>query len=629
MLQNIRDRSQSWVSILIIGFLIVMFALWGISYYLGGGALSAQSVAKVNGQSLNINQFRETYGQLRRRDAAQIDSGSTTIAKVKEQALQSLISQEVLYQSAKTAGLGLGSKALDQYISQMPSFKQDGHFSQALLTAYLRNQGLSIDGLRQKLAKSIAINQWRIGLMSSGFVTPSELNEYAKLSAQKRKIRSAIIHAKNYQGDVKISANEVAAYYKAHSKDFTAPRQVQLAYLSLTLGDIAKTISVTEDDAKAYYQENLSAFSSPPQRKAAMILISAPKTALASVQQLEKKQVDKIEAQLKAGASFAALAKKYSADPVSAQKGGDLGWLTLDAKPLNKTLFQLKAVGDVSAPIRTNYGWQIVKYVAYKPGKQQPFSAVKLQVTTRLKRAEAEKKYASVGNEMNNLTFQDPTSLKPAANKLNLKIQTTGWITEKGDKQSGLAANAKVRKVAFSDEVLGQGDNSDPININNEHVVIVRVTKHEPAKLKPLSDVKTQITKLLTKQQAMAKAKNAANELLVGLSKNPLAANTAFTEQTVSRQDKTGNIAIVKAAFGLNVPTKNHPLSAKLQKIDGVGYAVVQLQSVEAGRQPSSQELSALKAFLSQLSGVMSYMQYQQFAQAQAKIIRKVNVSDL
>lgn len=630
MLQSIRDRSQSWISIIIIGFLIVMFALWGISYYLGGDSGASAVMAKVNGQKINAEQFQSFYAQLRQAEADAIDSGQVTIPELKKEALQSLISNEVLYQAATSAGLGISSTGVDEIIATLPAFQKDGKFSNSLLQQFLRYRGLTIDGLREKIHRSLVLNQWKLGLYGSSFVLPSEVDQYWVLANQSRHFSAARVLASSYASKVRVSQSDIEAYYKAHPKAFTTPEQVQLAYLSLSQADMAKNIQVTTDQAKAYFETNTAQFTTPEKRRASLILIALPQSSSAADSQKAEQKVNTIEKAIKAGDSFSTLAKQDSQDPVSAKKGGDLGWQSIGTSPVSKALFDLNKVGQVSEPFKTPYGWAIVKYTGLQAAKVPSFESVKASVIASMKKAQAEKAYADIGNQMANLTFQSPSSLKPAAKQLGLTVQTTGWISRKGAK-SGVASNDQVLKAAFSDDVLTSGNNSQPINVSDTQAVVIRLLKHKPSKLEPLSSVEAQIKADVSAKKAMEAAEETAQaavealrhgDALDAVSKRY---GLSFKSQTAQMTDQT---PLSRAAFSTFVPTKGHPVAA-LSVVPNKGYDVVRVDSVTLGKKPAQENIQATQLLLERLLGLSIYNEYQQATESQAKITDRVNASSL
>lgn len=604
MLQSIRDKSQSWVSILIIGFLIVMFGMWGISYYLSDSVSSVRTLVKINGKPISVNQYREAYGQLRNQNASLINSGKLSIEKLKEMAIKGLVQNELIYQAVLNAGLNANSESIDQYIYQLPFLQQDGKFSETLYKRYLRMQGLTTAGLRDKLKKSLLVDEWRLGVLNSDFILPSELNNYLGLVNQKRHIQYLDIPFSNFTAKTPTSA-QIEAYYKSHQTEFMAPERVKLQYLSLKLGPFEKNVRVTTAQAQAYYDENKATYTTPPKRHVAMILLP----------ENNKSIVKTVEAAISKGASFASLAKKYSEDPVSAAKGGDIGWISprISDLTLAGAVFGLKNVGDVSTAYKTKYGMQIIKLLAEKPSKLKSFSDVKRAIVAHLEQTEAMKKYAAVGNDLANITYENPSSLSQAAKQLKLKMHTTVWFSRQG-KESGILSNAAVLKSAFSDNVLDQKNNSDPINLTDKHVLVIRIADHNPKHLKSLAQVRAAIAAKLKLRSQQVQAKAQASKMLSSINAGAKLQGNVKSEDVSAASTNT---KFSKAVFNLSRPGKK-PVNTIVEMAKS--YRVISLSSIAI---PSSFDpimKKELAGLFGQTLGASIYQQFIDYQHQTAKI---------
>lgn len=593
MLQSIRDRSQGWLSIIIIGFLIVMFALWGISYYLSDSVSSVQTLAKVNGKPVTVNDFRKLYGKLRNQNAPLINSGKLSIDALKKTAVNDLIQREVTYQAVQNAGLGATNASIDQYIYTLPALQENGKFSEAMYKRYLQMQGLTTEGLRLQLKEYLLLDQWRLGLLSSDFILPGELKTYLGLINQKRMINYVDVTFDQFSPKIP-TEQQISAYYNTHKNEFIAPEKVKLAYLSLTMAPFMKNAKVTDAQAQAYYDAHKASYTTPSKRHVAMILLPN-----------DEKTIHKVVKALSKGASFSSIAKQYSQDPISAKKGGDIGWISPRAQDvvLAGAVFGLSKVGQMSKPFKTKYGTQIIKLLAIKPAATQPFADVKNDIIKRLEKTEAMKSYAAMGNQLANITYENPSSLTQAAKQLNLKVQTTAWVTKKGAK-TGILSDAAVLKAAFSDNVLNQKNNSDPINITDEHVVVIRDVGHVPEHLKKLEQVKDQVIAKLKLASQVAQAKESATKLRQALEKTGHLTKAKSDAVSLSTQPQT----FAKAVFNLPRPLAGKPVSTlvKMEK----AYRVVHLERITM---PSSVDPTAKVELESLFERTMETSLYKQF----------------
>lgn len=344
------------------------------------------------------------------------------------------------------------------------------------------------------------------------------------------------------------------------------PEKVTLSYVELDQAQLAENVKPTEADLQAAYQQQIESFKQQETRQAQHILIAVsgndPKADAAA-----KAKAEDIVKQLKAGADFAKLAAKYSDDPGSAKNGGDLGWISrgMMVKPFEDALFGMKKVGDIVGPIRSKYGYHIIKLDGIRAGKTKPFSEVRAQLSAGYAQKKAEDEYYALGDQLANLAYEHPDSLDTVSKQLNLPVNTVADVTR--DSGAGIAANAAVRKAAFSEGVLNQGLNSEPVQLGPNHVVVIRVKGHTPSEQKPLADVRSQILELLQQQQAENQAAQAAATVATAIrdGQSPVSVArkygaTLVLAKFVGRHDNSVPAPLLTAAFAAMQPTAKVPV---------------------------------------------------------------------
>jgi peptidyl-prolyl cis-trans isomerase D len=216
--------------------------------------------------------------------------------------------------------------------------------------------------------------------------------------------------------------------------------------------------------------------------------------------------------------NFAKLASQDSADLGSRRQGGDLGWLEkgVTNKAFDDALFALQK-GQISQPVLSDEGYHVLWLRDVRSGQAKPFEEVRGQLEQEALAAERERKYNDVAGKLADKTYQNPTSLEPAAQALGLPVKSTGLFTRDGG--TGIAADPKLAKAAFSDDVLVQGNNSSLIDLGNDHSVVIHVEKHVPAAVRPLAEVSAAIRKDILDERVAAAAKQRADTLLARLRK--------------------------------------------------------------------------------------------------------------
>ena len=586
MLQSIRDRSQSWFAWVIVIAISALFALWGVGNFAGLGSVE-KTVAKVNGEPITGRQLEQQYqtasNQIRQKygAAANIDA-----PKLRKSALNRLIEAKVISQGLDRLGFSVSDNQIDEALYSNPAFKVDGQFSMSRFNQLVQNIGLTKHTVKKELASEYLFNQFQAGLFSSEFTLPSEAKQLQSLINQKRSFGYALFKTVHYLNKVNVSSAEIKAYYEHHKHDFYSKEQVKIAYLLLSLDEIAKTQHVTETEANSFYQQNQSAYKSSGKRRISQILIKESATASAAQKAKVQATLNTIEKALKKGEKFTTLVKQYSDDIVSKNNGGDMGWLSMNQPPtaLEKTVFNLTKVGELSAPIKTKYGYQIIKLMSIKSPSLIPFPKVKVAIIDRLRAQKAQNIYTNIGDKLSTLTFENPDSLSYAANELKLKIHTSKFFTKQS--ATGDLGNPKVIKAAFSDNVLLDGNNSDVINLSGNKAIVLRKVVYKKPALRPLSGVSKVIAALLKQKKAKALTLNKAKAVLSALKKGKSGVMLATAYDTlwvqkdnVARTDTKIPSSLLQAIYNEPRPKKGKSIN-KIDDLSDTGYAVFSLQKV-------------------------------------------------
>jgi peptidyl-prolyl cis-trans isomerase D len=329
---------------------------------------------------------------------------------------------------------------------------------------------------------------------------------------------------------------------------------------------------------------------SPPQWQVSHILITLPPKPTAAQKQEALAKAQKVDALAKAsGADFAKLAEQYSDDLGSKRQGGDLGWLQKgDAGPEFQAALDKMKKGEVSDPVLASDGYHIIDLRDVREGHSESFEQVRDQLVAEATKTAREDAYRDVGGKLTDMIYNDPTSLKPAAQKLGLTIQTTPLFGRDGAK-TGIAANPKVVKAAFSDIVLVQGNTSDPIDLGDNHMVVIHVGKHVAAAPKPLAQVSDQIRQAIIQERVDASAKTVAEAAFAklkggsGLEALAQAAGQKVQQEAgVLRNAQNVDPDLLKAVFEMPHPGKDTATHA-LVPLKGGHYAMVDLTAVKPG----------------------------------------------
>jgi len=589
MLHIIREQIQGWIAWAIIILLIIPFALWGINQYFGGGGPLV--AATVNGEKISQKDFQQYYSTQRERMREMLGAQynpSMFDARIKEQAIQDLIDQELLAQNAREVGFRVGMDSVKQTILNIDAFKQDGKFSNELYVKALQSKGESPSGFEHRLQKAVLTQQLQSGIMNSAFVTTSESERLLKIENQTRDIDHLILKTEKFKDEVDATDEVMKKYYEEHREQFMTPEKVSLEYLELNSADLAKDAQPTDEELKQFYKERESQFRVPEERRSRHILIGVKEGADEATIKKAREKAEEIHKKLLDGADFAKLAAEYSDDPGSSKLGGDIGFFghgNLDPA-YEKALFNLK-VGEISEPVLSSFGFHIIKLEEIRGEKTKSFDEVKDELIADYRKNVADRKYFDEADKLTRLAYEVPTTLADAAGAVGLEIKTTPLFGRTGG--PGIAANPKVIQAAFSNEVLVEGYNSEPIELGENHVVVIRMKDHVDKSQQSFDDVKQQVKSQVVAENARKKALAKGEEVLTRLQngEDPQVIakelDIAWTKSgELKRNDRKIDSAIVSQAFKLSRPEEGKVSYGGTELANG-DYAVIAVNKVTDG----------------------------------------------
>ncbi|WP_372821159.1 SurA N-terminal domain-containing protein [Pseudomonas parafulva] len=622
MLQNIRDNSQGWIAKTIIGLIVVLMALTGFEAIFQAASHS-QDAAKVNGQTISQNELSQAVDMQRRQLMQQLgkdfDPAMLDEKMLRDAALKGLIDRKLLLQGAEDAKFSFSEAALDQLILQTPEFQVDGKFSAERFDAVIRQMGYGRMQFREMLAQEMLIGQLRTGLAGSSFVTDKQVDAFARLENQTRDFASLTFKAN--PAAVKVSDEEIKAHYDQHAKEFMTPDQVVIDYIELKKAAFFDQVSVNEDELKALYEKEIANLAE--QRRAAHILVEVnDKTDDAQA----KARIEEIQQRLSKGEDFAKLAKEFSQDPGSAANGGDLGFAGPGVydPAFEDALYKLNK-DQVSAPVRTEYGYHLIKLLGVEAPEVPTFASLKDKLTHELKTQQVEQKFVEVTKQLEDSAFEASDLAQPAQ-ELGLKVQTSAPFGREGGE--GITANRSVIQAAFSEEVMDEGANSSALELDPETVVVLRVKEHRKPEQLALEAVSKNIREHLAKEKATAELKAKADKLIAGLRDGSIAKGADqegqkwTVQEAVTRNQEGIDPAELQAAFRMAKPeSKDKPVYGSVVLGDG-SLVVLQLKGVNEGAAASDEEKVQIRRYLASRAGQQDFAAFRKQLEASADITR-------
>ena len=621
MLQALRGKKSSLLIKIILVVITIGFSFWGIESYLFTRVDS--SVANVNGTDISTDRFRQRFDENRQRMMqmmnGQLDASYFESPEMKKQVLDQLINERVLLDANKDLGVSVTDDRIKREILSIPAFQKDGKFDPDTYKMLLQAQSMSPRSFEERVREDLSVRELPQQVGAAVLITDAQLDNYLRLKDQRRDFRYVKLD-KPAADTTPVSDDEIQAYYKEHTAEFTIPEQVALDYLELDGSKVE--VNATPDDAvlKERYEKEKSRYVSAEQRLASHILVKVGGKGGPDDQKAALAKAQGIAAEAKAGKDFAALAKQDSDDLGSKNQGGDLGWLekgTTD-EAFETALFAMKK-GDISDPVLTADGYSVIDLRDVREGKTRSFEDVKADLAKEYATTEKERAYTDKAGRLTDLTYQDPSSLDAAAKDLGLTVQKTSLFARSGG--GGIAENQNVVKAAFSDTVLVQNNNSDPIEIGPNHIVVVRVAEHKAATPMPLETVKELVRARVVAERASKQAKERADKLFAdfngGETLDKIAeANKAKveTQQGIAREAVNVDSALVSAAFTLGRPTADKP-QRQLVTLGNDSYALLELDTVTDG-DPSKLDAKTKEAARNTLAGAMATTTTREFVDA-------------
>jgi peptidyl-prolyl cis-trans isomerase D len=537
------------------------------------------------------NRMREMLG-------AQYDP-SVFDARIKEQAMQDLINQELLAQHASDAGFRVAEESVKQTILSIEAFKDNGQFSNQLYASALQAQGETPASFEQRLQRAILTQQLQSGVSASALVPQAELERLLKIENQSRDIDHLLLKTNQFKDEADASEAAVKEYYEQHRDEFMTPEQVSVEYVELKSTDLGKDVQPTEEELQQFYEERVSQFQVPEERRSRHILIAVEEGADEDTINKAREKANDIYQKLTDGADFAKLAEEFSDDPGSSQLGGDIGFFgrgNLDPE-YEKTMFALKE-GEISEPVLSSFGFHIIKLEEIRAEKSKSFEEVKDEMIREYQKNIADRKFFEEAEKLTTLAYEVPTTLTDAAGAVGLEIKTTPLFGRRGG--PGIAANPKVAQAAFSNDVLVEGYNSEPIEMGENHVVVLRVKEHVEKKPRTLEEAKAEIKTRLLNEKAQEKAKQKGEDIIARLRKGEAPQDIAAEMQLewtksgeLKRSDRKIDSAIVKQAFKLSRPIEGQASFGGTALANG-DYAVIAVNKVVDGNFAEIEESNKL-----------------------------------
>ncbi len=565
MLQTMRNNAQGIIAKIIVGFIIIVFALWGVESIvnLGGGERPVATVGDYEITRVQVQQkVAEQKNQLRRQFGDQYDEGLFNEKFLEQSAIEQLINERVAQTQADNLDLYASTSEIDQMIINTPAFQTAGEFDKEQFQLVLRMNGYSVAQYRAMLADSVRQNQVRAAFMLSTIDTPFEMQLRQALENEQRTFAYATVNASDFTDVVEVSDEDIQAYYDENVSRFLTPERARIRYVLLSREMIQDGQEVTDEDLEIAYSDYVADLSANEQRESAHILfLTEDRSEAEAIELAEAARV-----RLGNGESFAAVAADVSEDGGSADMGGSLGINPRGAfdPAFDEALFALEE-GDVSGPVVTEFGVHLIKAISVEAVDTPALADVRDELVDVVKAEKAGFLFAERSQELANSAFSAET-IEELAENSGLTVLESDYFTQTAG--TGIAEADQIRRTAFDENMKLDRELSDLVEVEQGSLVFV-VDDYQDARAKPLEEVRAQVVAALTSQKSLELASDKAEQMLSG------DVSVDWTEVTTTlRQATEAPRAAQQKAFALAEGESDIVSSP-------AGYTLVKVNSVD------------------------------------------------
>ncbi|HEY0198869.1 MAG TPA: SurA N-terminal domain-containing protein [Rhodanobacter sp.] len=610
MLQAMRNKMHGWPAAILLGVCVLAMSLFGMESYFT--SRNDTFVAKVGKHEISQNAYQDRMNKLRQQASAEqgenFDASVFEKPETKQSVLDGLVDQQLLLKANDDWGMRVSDQAVRDYIASIPGFQINNQFDPTTYRTYLASQRQTSDAFENDIRASLATQILPNAINDSTIISDAQIDRFLSLASQRRDLRYFLL-PRPALTDNQVTDAQAEAFYKAHVADYMNPEQVSVKYIEVIGADLPPDAVPSEDELKKRYEDEKKRFVQPEQRLVSHILINVPANATPDQQKSALAKAEKIAAGANPG-DFAKLAAQDSEDLGSRRQGGDLGWLEkgVTNPAFDAALFALQK-GQISKPVLSPDGYHIIWLRDVRTGDAKPYADVRDQLIKEASGSGRDRKYNDVAGKLSDNTYQNPSSLEPAAAALGMPIKETVLFSRKGG--DGITANSKLVAAAFSDDVLVQGNNSGLIDLGNDHSLVLHIDKHVAAAARPLSEVRADIQKRILDERVAATEKKQAEDAVMRLGKGEdiaaVASSLGATVQNAKeavRGHSDVPVPLLKQAFLLAHPSPGKPQFAAVDMLDGT-YALLAVDRVQDGdlSKISASERDTLKQQMGRVYG--------------------------
>ena len=578
MLAIIRDKATGWIAAVIIGLLVISFAFWGVSFY--SGQAGELNVAKVNDVDISFQSFQRSFSQLRKQmqsvlgDSLSLEEDTL----IKNQTIEKLIESELINQLVIDSGLNITNEKLVESIKNIEFFRNEEGFDRIKYERSINSIGMASSIFEAQLRMDLLSEQLRAGFFETTFILEPELENILRLESQSRDITYTILSLPSFIQDGEISDSDIDTFYQANPNLFTQPEQVKVAYLELNIKELAKDIETNEEVLRNFYNDNKGDYDVVEQRSVRKLFVKTGEKATNENKTKAEAVITSALELVNEGKDFEEIIKQSAGETLEFSEHifmskGIMG------KEIDEFLFNSEE-GAVSKVIETKEGFNIVKVVEIRGGSENKYENSAQKAKEDYKNKQAELQFFELSDQLTTLSYENSDNLEIAADAIGKEIINTDYFARDNDLE-GLLSDPLIISKSFDPELIRSRNNSDVIELSDNHIVVLRVIEHKKPAAKPLEDVRDEVIASIRLKLAREKINETGDrivaELKSGVNPESVISHSGIewtTTEKVKRDDMFINRAILRSIFEAGKPNSDEPIITS-QRLGSGDYAII------------------------------------------------------
>jgi peptidyl-prolyl cis-trans isomerase D len=517
LISVMREYARSLKIVLLI--VIVVFILTsGVLFYFGSGPFEgarSNSVAVVNGEEIPIERFQRAQSNLvaayERMSRQRLTPELAERLGLSQQIINELVTEAVVVQGSALEGVTVSHEEIAARVWQIPAFQVDGRYSPERYLEVLKRERINPNDFYTEI-KRVLLRVKMESLIKQGVkVSDEEIRQAYRQRHERVRAAWAYADVKPVMAAVQVADADLEPYIKAHQPQFTQPERRKLQFVIVSPKKVA--VTVTDAEAEAFYKEHAAEFDEPKRLRVAHVLVRVPPVGGSDAENAAKAKVEDVIKRAKGGEDFAKLAREVSEDKASAVQGGDLGFVGPGelVAPFEQAAFALKK-GEVSAPVRTPFGYHAIRVIDVKEGGKVPLKEVAPKIKETLTAQKSEQAAQTRAEEVR-ATLLSAKDFPAEAKRLGLDAQELSF--GRGDALGEAGRDPQLDETVFG---LAVGGVSTPIKTAGG-LAVVKVVQQIPAGVPPVAEIRDRVVEAIKRERADQQVSDRAKALVATLGK--------------------------------------------------------------------------------------------------------------